>query len=382
MTTQNSSRFTAASRKNPFAPSGNGRPAGKSPASSGKNTGKPDAKNKPARDTQRDGARDGQRDQRDGQRDQRGGRDRKPFAGKTPFKSAHKHENKHESKHENKHDHKDHDGNHDGKTEGHLPRGPKPWVPERMVVGRHPVRETLEHQPQRGLTLYIAEGAQASEDLQTIVELAQAHQIGILRISREDLDSRSGDIQNQGVVLTCRDFPYANEYEVIDELLENEEAPLVVALDGVEDPRNLGATARAAFAMGAHLVVIPKDRAASATASAHKAAAGALARIPVAQVTNLRRFLDDMRKKNLWIVGAEADGKATPWQVDWKLPTVLVVGGEDRGLRPLTRAACDTVVTIPMADASCSLNAADAATVLLYESLRQRRSAVSKAAPR
>ena len=128
----------------------------------------------------------------------------------------------------------------------------------------------------------------------------------------------------------------------------------------------------------ADLVLIPQDRAAQATASAYKASAGALARIPIAMAKNLKRDLEKLKELGCWLVGAEADAKAAPWQVDMAEKTVIVVGGEDRGLRRLTREACDHVVSIPMAADGTSLNAADAATVLLYEALRQRRVARTK----
>jgi 23S rRNA (guanosine2251-2'-O)-methyltransferase len=118
--------------------------------------------------------------------------------------------------------------------------------------------------------------------------------------------------------------------------------------------------------------VTPHDRAAQATASAIKASAGALAAVPLVQVGNLARALESLKAAGFWLVGAEADGAALPWNVDLKDRIALVVGGEDRGLRRLTREACDHVVRIPMPDAATSLNAADAATVLLYEALRQR----------
>ena len=168
-------------------------------------------------------------------------------------------------------------------------------------------------------------------------------------------------------MLACGPFPYVD-------IEDFDAAPsLSLVLDGLEDPRNLGAAARAAYALGADLVVVPRDRACAVTASALKASAGALARIPVAQVQNLSRALQQLKDKGAWLVGAEADASMPPWQVDLKSQIVLVVGGEDRGLRRLTREACDHVVSIPMPAPDMSLNAADAATVLLYEALRQRR---------
>jgi 23S rRNA (guanosine2251-2'-O)-methyltransferase len=207
-------------------------------------------------------------------------------------------------------------------------------------------------------------------DLRPLVELAQQHGVDTVAVEADDLDDLVGGRERaspQGVVLRCGPFPYADveDFDV---------APaLTLVLDGVEDPRNLGAAARAACVLGAGLVVVPADRAAAATAAAIKTSAGALCRVPLARATNLRRALEQLKQKGAWIVGAEADGDRAPWQVEVPERVVVVVGGEDRGLRRLTREACDFVVAVPMVAKDLSLNAADAATVLLYEVLRQRR---------
>jgi 23S rRNA (guanosine2251-2'-O)-methyltransferase len=237
---------------------------------------------------------------------------------------------------------------------------------ERIVVGRHPVAAVLEHQRDRALRLHHA------PDAVDVAELARRVGVPTSPATADQLSSRApAGVPHQGLVLECGPFPYAD----LDEL---EEAPdITLVLDGVEDPRNFGAAARAAFALGASLVVVPADRSAPASAAAYKASAGALAQLAVARPQNLRRALERLKELGAWLVGAEADGKATPWSVDMTGKVVLVIGGEDRGLRRLTREACDHVVAIPMAASGTSLNAADAATVLLYEALRQRRVAAS-----
>ncbi|MCC7070428.1 MAG: 23S rRNA (guanosine(2251)-2'-O)-methyltransferase RlmB [Deltaproteobacteria bacterium] len=236
--------------------------------------------------------------------------------------------------------------------------------PELCVVGRHPVEAVLEHQRARAERLYVQGGAASAP----VTQLARRSGVPVEEVDAATLDTLAGrGLVHQGAVLRCAPYPYL----AIEEL---DRAPnLTLVLDGVEDPRNLGAAARAAFALGASLVVVPQDRAAACTASAHKAAAGALSRLAVARVGNLRRALDQLKDKGAWLVGAEADAEQAPWQVDLRGPVAVVVGGEDRGLRRLTREACDFVVSIPMAAKGTSLNAADAATVLLYEALRQRR---------
>jgi 23S rRNA (guanosine2251-2'-O)-methyltransferase len=255
------------------------------------------------------------------------------------------------------------------------PRAPpaKPGVgraldPDLHVAGKHAVAAVLRHQQARAHKLFVS----SADD--PLAELARRGGVSVGVVDHVALDLLAGrGAVHQGAVLQCGPYPYAH----IEDLTEA--PPLALVLDGVEDPRNLGAAARAAFALGATLIVIPRDRAASCTASAHKASAGALARIAVARVHNLKRALELLKEKGAWLVGAEADGDHAPWQVDCQGKIAIVVGGEDTGLRRLTREACDHVVAIPMKAADITLNAADAATLLLYEVLRQRRAPVSSA---
>jgi 23S rRNA (guanosine2251-2'-O)-methyltransferase len=238
--------------------------------------------------------------------------------------------------------------------------------PDGCVYGRHAVEATLLHQPSRAEMLFHTD----SPDVKALVALAQKIGVDTRLVEVADVDALAGGRERaaaQGVVLRCGPFPYADVEDFA-------EAPAVtLVLDGVEDPRNLGAAVRAAYALGAGLVIVPADRAEMATAAAVKTSAGALCRVPLAQVTNLRRALEQLKEKGAWIVGAEADGDRAPWAVELGEKVVLVIGGEDRGLRRLTREACDFVVAVPMAAKDMSLNAADAATLLLYEALRQRR---------
>jgi 23S rRNA (guanosine2251-2'-O)-methyltransferase len=228
------------------------------------------------------------------------------------------------------------------------------------------VAAILAHMPGRARELFVLDEARG---LEAIVSAAEAGGASVQKRRRDALDALvpPGE-QHQGVVLAAKPFPYV-ELDVL-----KEKAPdLVVFLDGLQDPRNLGAAARAALAFGAGGLVIPRDRAARVTAQAEKTAVGALAEIPVCQVANLRRALDSLKESGFWVAGAEADGDTHPWQMDFVGPTILVIGGEDRGLRRLTREGCDAVVRLPTRPEGPSLNAADALTTLLYEVARQRR---------
>jgi 23S rRNA (guanosine2251-2'-O)-methyltransferase len=236
---------------------------------------------------------------------------------------------------------------------------------DRCVVGRHAVTAVLIHQTARAERLFVDDEARAAD----VIAIARAHKVPVVVRERHELDGLvDGDLVHQGLVLACGPFPWAD----LDTVCAPDTA-LGLVLDGVVDPRNLGAATRAAYALGATFVALPDRHSASPTASAYKASVGALARIPVVEIDNLRRRLDQLKERGFWIIGAEASGDSAPWSVDMTGKAILVIGGEDRGLRRLTREACDHVVAIPMQAADMSLNAADAATVLLYEALRQRK---------
>jgi len=233
-------------------------------------------------------------------------------------------------------------------------------------MGNHAVLSTLRYMPKRAKELFI----QANhEDLARFQELAHATGIPMRVVEKPVLTSKNGDDDtHQGVLLACTEFPYID----FDALLE-ETPKLLVVLDGVEDPRNLGRAARASFAFGADALIIPKDRAAQVTATAEKAAVGALARLPVASVTNLHQTLIKLKRAGYPVLGAAGEANVDIWEVDMRGATVLVIGSEEKGLRRLTRESCDTLVKIPMEHEDESLNAADATTVFLYEALRQRK---------
>ena len=232
-----------------------------------------------------------------------------------------------------------------------------------MIVGRHPVAEELRVETCRGKKLYLEENDQTD-----LARLAQKKKIDIEYCPPARLHEMAGQgMVHQGAVLRCAPYAFAE----LDEVVEAG-GDLFVALDGIEDPRNLGAIARAAYAFGARAMIMPAKNSAGPSASAHKAAAGALSHIPIIRANNLRRCLDSLRKMGFWVVGAEADGAEKPADVDFRAPSVLVIGGEDRGLRRLTREGCDHVVAIPMQAQKFSLNASTAASILLYEVRRQR----------
>ncbi len=187
-------------------------------------------------------------------------------------------------------------------------------------------------------------------------------------VAGEELERLCGSPDHQGVVAEVEPYPYAGAAD----LLRVENA-LLVALDQVQDPRNLGAVARSAEVAGAAGLAIPERRAAAVTAVACKASAGAVEHLPIAHVRNLADWLGEAKEAGFWIWGADAGAEQAPWDVDLTGPTVLVLGGEGKGLRPRVAAACDGLISLPQAGRIGSLNVSAAATALLFEAVRQRR---------
>src|SRR5271168_1813868 len=239
------------------------------------------------------------------------------------------------------------------------------------VLGRNPVLECLRAGVP-ATALYVALGTEADERLTESVSRAADSGIAILEVPRTDLDRIATNHLHQGIALQVPPYNYAHP----DDLLAaaNESPPaLLVALDNISDPRNLGAIVRSVAAFGGHGVMIPQRRSASVTAVAWRTSAGAAARIPVARATNLTRALKDWADHGLRVIGLDAGGDTAIDDLDGADPLVVVVGSEGKGLSRLVRQNCEQVVSIPMADDTESLNASVAAGVVLAEIARQRR---------
>jgi 23S rRNA (guanosine2251-2'-O)-methyltransferase len=239
------------------------------------------------------------------------------------------------------------------------------------LIGINPVLEALkaDRPIQR---ILVAERRRKDRDVQAIILQARERGIEVRPAGRDDLDREVPGARHQGVVA----FVSAKHYASLDEILRipaaRGEVPLFVVLDGVEDPRNLGAILRTADAAGVHGVVIPEHRAAGLTETVAKAAAGALEHVAVVKVTNIANTLEEFKKAGTWVAGAEAGGDLPYWDADLARPLALVLGGEDRGVRRLVRQRCDYLVSLPLRGRIRSLNVSVAAGILLYESLRQR----------
>jgi 23S rRNA (guanosine2251-2'-O)-methyltransferase len=216
--------------------------------------------------------------------------------------------------------------------------------------------------------------AERREDprVRAIDELARRHHRPVQRVEVHALKQLLGDVAHQGVAADVTPLPPWTEDELLA-ALQSASAPLLLALDGVQDPHNLGACLRSADACGALAVIVPRDRAAQLTPTVRKVAVGAAETTPVVAVTNLLRTLKLLKQAGLWVVGADAAGQKSAHQADLKGPVVLVLGAEGTGLRHLTLQNCDFVVRLPQLGAVESLNVSVAAGMLLYEAVRQRQ---------
>ena len=241
----------------------------------------------------------------------------------------------------------------------------------RFVYGVNPVLEALKVHPNEVVRVLLERGKEGrrSQGADRVAHAAAQAGVRVEDVRQGDLTHRSRSGVHQGVGAELADFRYAE----LDDLLAGFHGPaLLLVLDGVTDPQNLGALVRSAYALGAHGVVLPKDRAAGVTPAAFKAAAGALEHCPVARVTNLSRALERMKEQGIWTVALAAEADQELSALDLTVPTALVLGSEGAGVRPLVRKTCDHLARIPMAGQVGSLNVAAAGAVALYEIARQR----------
>jgi 23S rRNA (guanosine2251-2'-O)-methyltransferase len=242
-----------------------------------------------------------------------------------------------------------------------------------LLVGRNPVVEALRAKVP-ATALYVALGIESDERVTEAVRIAGNRGLALLEVTRAELDRRTGGLLHQGIALQVPPYQYRMLHDLLDIAKESTSAPLLVALDGVTDPRNLGAVIRSAAAFGAHGVIVPERRSAGVTAAAWRTSAGTAARVPVAQVTNLTRALKDCQSAGLLVLGLDADGDVSLDDLEVAVdPVVVVLGSEGRGLSRLVGATCDLTVSVPMSHAAESLNASVAASVTLAEIARRRR---------
>lgn len=240
------------------------------------------------------------------------------------------------------------------------------------VEGRRAVLESLRAGRDIERLIMVAD-VELGSQLQEIVMLASEAGIEVEAVSRKELDAQSQTKKSQGVIAVVPDPRYHNPEDLMMSASTDGEAPLLVMLDGIQDPHNLGAIARTADAAGAHGLIIPDRRAVGITPGAVRASAGALEHVKVSRVGNLNRAIENLKAQGMLVIGLDADGDVEYSEADFTGPVVVVVGSEGKGLSRLVRENCDQIASIPMTGQLSSLNASVSAGIVLYEAFRQRR---------
>ncbi|MBV4460610.1 23S rRNA (guanosine(2251)-2'-O)-methyltransferase RlmB [Pseudomonas sp. COR58] len=247
------------------------------------------------------------------------------------------------------------------------------------IYGVHAVEALLRHHPKRVKQIWLAE-SRNDPRVQPLIELANENRVPVGQAERREMDAWVEGV-HQGVVAEVSPSQVWGE-AMLDELLDRTEgAPLLLVLDGVTDPHNLGACLRSADAAGALAVIVPKDKSATLTPVVRKVACGAAEVIPLVAVTNLARTLEKLQQRGLWIVGTAGEAETSLYDQDLTGPTILIMGAEGKGMRRLTREHCDYLVNLPMAGSVSSLNVSVATGVCLFEAQRQRRAKAASRKP-
>lgn len=241
-----------------------------------------------------------------------------------------------------------------------------------IVFGLHAVQAALTQHPESVLVLWL-DRARQDHRLQQVLDSARIAGVAVNRVTARELDRLTAAARHQGVVVRMRVAKRLGEHDLAALLTGLDSPPLLLVLDGVTDPHNLGACLRSADGAGAHAVIAPRDRACGLTSVVRKVASGAAETLPFIQVTNLARTLRSLQARGIWVVGAAGESAQTPYELDLSGPLALVLGAEGRGLRRLTREACDAVAGLPMHGQIDSLNVSVSAGIFLYEALRQRQ---------
>jgi 23S rRNA (guanosine2251-2'-O)-methyltransferase len=245
---------------------------------------------------------------------------------------------------------------------------------QEILYGVNPLLEALRAGDRIPTEIVLAEGAR-DERLRELIELARTRYVTVKRAPRSAIDRAVGNAHHQGVMARVAAARYADADDLLSSIatrVGTAREPLVIVLDGVEDPRNLGAILRTSECAGVDGVFVPERRAAGLTEAVAKAAAGAVEHVAVARATNLSRLIEQLKERNVWVVGTDADASVNYTDWDWTRPSAVVLGGEGAGLHRLVRENCDVLVRIPVCGKIQSLNVSVAAGILLYEALRQR----------
>ncbi|MCQ9124197.1 23S rRNA (guanosine(2251)-2'-O)-methyltransferase RlmB [Rodentibacter caecimuris] len=242
-----------------------------------------------------------------------------------------------------------------------------------QIYGIHAVNSTLTHTPERLIEVFVLKGRE-DKRLQSLLNELHSIGIGVQFVNRQTLDKKANGEVHQGIIARVQAMKELGEKD-LDNILQNSQNPLLLVLDGVTDPHNLGACLRTADAASVAAVIVPKDKSAQLTSVARKVACGAAETVPLIRVTNLSRTLRDLQQNhNIWVVGTAGEATETIYQSKLTGALALVMGAEGEGMRRLTREHCDQLISIPMAGSVSSLNVSVATGVCLFEIVRQRLS--------
>ena len=241
----------------------------------------------------------------------------------------------------------------------------------KVLYGFHAVGVRLKTAPQSVIEIYF-EATRRDARMRQFIERAKEAQVRLIEADGLRLSKLCGNHGHQGVVAKVEPLAQVTSLDDLLDSLPREQPPLLLVLDGITDPHNLGACLRVADGAGAHAVIAPKDHAVGVNATVAKVASGAAETMPYFMVTNLARTLNELKERNIWVIGTSDDAPKTLYQVDLRGPVALVLGAEGAGMRQLTRKTCDELVSLPMRGAVESLNVSVASGVCLYEALRQR----------
>ncbi len=240
-----------------------------------------------------------------------------------------------------------------------------------FIYGIHAVKAVLEKDPARFIEAYVLKGRQ-DERLMPLLEQLQNFGVSIQQMGRKTLDDKAKGANHQGIIARVKPAKALNEND-LDDILAQHETPLLLILDGVTDPHNLGACLRNSDAAGVAAVIVPKDKSAPLTATVSKVACGAAETVPLVRVTNLARTMRHLQDKGIWIVGTAGEATHDIYHSKLNGPLAIVMGAEGDGMRRLTRETCDDLIKIPMAGSVSSLNVSVASGICLFEAVRQRQ---------
>lgn len=243
-----------------------------------------------------------------------------------------------------------------------------------ILPGIHTVAALLRYRPERAHTLWI-EQSKANKRIESLAQQARQFGVSVQKVDGKKLDQWCETTQHQGIAVSCSATTLADEQDLLAQCQDASAPPLYLILDGINDPHNLGACLRTADAAGVNGVVIPQRHSAPLSPTVHKVSSGGTVRLPIVRTPNLARCIEKLKKAGVWVQGADASAQASIYTTDLCKPTAIVMGGENTGMRRLTRESCDHLVALPMLGQVESLNVSVATGIFLYEAVRQRQSA-------